>query len=233
VIPNIANPDKFKREAKKDILGRHEEVFENHFNYITVGSLTEQKAQWYLIRCFYKLSQNEENTKLIILGEGPLKEELERLAKDMGLEDRVIFLGEVENVFPYLRKADCFVFTSLFEGFPNVLVEALSQDLPIISTDCISGPREILCPELKVGEEVSYPYLGEYGMMTEPLDEKRCFKTLEEKPLSEEENKLFKLMVKVKEDEELRDRYSNVSRRVEDFEPGKIVPRWISLIEES
>ncbi|MFO7792180.1 MAG: glycosyltransferase [Candidatus Saliniplasma sp.] len=229
VIPNMADLTDFKRLAKKDVSKEHEVIFDNDFTFITIGSLTEQKAQWYLVRCFKRLTRIEQDSTLIILGKGPLERKLKDLVKEMKIEDKILFLGEVKNVFPYLRRADCFVLTSLYEGFPNVLIEAISQDLPTISTDCISGPREILCPGLTSDEEIEYPFFGKFGILTKPFRDSVLFKTLKQKSLSEEETILFKLMKDLKDNEKYRKPYSSASRRVKDFDRDKIVEQWEEL----
>lgn len=110
---------------------------------LTVGRLTLQKDHETLIRAF-KLLPNELNARLIILGEGPLRNSLEALIKKLKLEDSVFLPGFVLNPYPWFRSADVFVLSSLWEGFGNVIVEALECGLPIVSTDCPSGPSEIL-----------------------------------------------------------------------------------------
>jgi len=229
-IPNMSDLEKFQDLSKERIPKVHEELFDKDFIFITIGSLTEQKAQWYLLRSFKSVFRYNSNIKLIILGDGPLKGELINLAKKLNIDERVFFLGELKNVFPYLRKSDCFVFTSLYEGFPNVLTEALSQNLPVISTDCVSGPREILCPELEFDKDIEYPYYGEYGILTKPFEDKIFFKTFEEKKLSEEEYMFAKSMIELIGNQSLRKKYSNNLKRVKDFEKEKIMQKWMEKI---
>ncbi len=231
-IHNVQNVGKFKRMAEKKILENHKEIFDDSFNFITIGSLSKQKGQWYLLRCFKKVSQSRRDAKLIVLGEGSLRRNLEELVKKMDLEEKVFFLGNVENVFPYLKKSDCFVLSSLWEGFGNVLTEALSQDIPVISTDCTAGPREILCPELGIREEINYPYYGKYGILVESFDNQMFLKTLEEKPLSEDEKIFANSMIKIMDDQKLRNRYSDCSERVEDFKASRIIQQWEELFKK-
>lgn len=115
-----------------------------HINkIITSGRLTVQKNQELLIRAFGKL-ENRENSKLLILGSGEKKEDLKKLAHDLGVSNDVIFLGWRNNPFNIISACDLFVLCSHWEGHPLVLIEALTLGVPIISTDCPSGPSEIL-----------------------------------------------------------------------------------------
>ncbi|MGB1914888.1 MAG: glycosyltransferase, partial [Paracoccaceae bacterium] len=81
---------------------------------------------------------------LIIAGDGPEMEMLEKLIEDLNLSDRVALLGHVHNPYPLYKHADVFVLSSLREGLPTVLVEALALGCKVVSTDVRSGPREIL-----------------------------------------------------------------------------------------
>ena len=84
------------------------------------------------------------DSRLIILGTGPLSETLRDLVVQLGLEDSIDFLGFRSNVLPFIRQADAFVLSSRCEGFGNVIVEALGCGTPVISTRCEYGPAEIL-----------------------------------------------------------------------------------------
>jgi len=111
---------------------------------ISVGRLVYQKNYEFLIKCFKQVKKTLPEASLIILGTGPLKNQLITLVKELDLDNEVHFLGFVNNPYKYLKNSDVFVLSSFFEGFGNVLVEALAVGLPIVSTDCPGGPREIL-----------------------------------------------------------------------------------------
>ncbi len=125
--------------------------------FINIGRLRTQKGQKYLIASFARVVVKYPNALLLIVGEGSERSVLERVIADYSLEKRVLLVGQQVNVFPFLRIADCFVFPSLFEGFPNALLEAAAIGKYVISTDCHTGPREIIAPET-VGQEITYPY---------------------------------------------------------------------------
>lgn len=109
---------------------------------ITVGSFKAQKNHALLLRAFARLPDT--SATLLILGEGELRASLESLAEELGIADRVIMPGFAVDPWPYLASAEIFVLSSDYEGFPLVLAEAMHAGLKIVSTDCISGPREML-----------------------------------------------------------------------------------------
>ncbi|MFL5257346.1 MAG: glycosyltransferase [Rhodopila sp.] len=111
--------------------------------FVSAGRLVEMKDHRLLIQGFAQFRKNRPG-RLMILGLGPLREELEQLAVTLGVADDVAFLGFVQNPLPYMRQAAAFVLCSRAEGFGNVLVEAMGCGTPVISTDCPHGPAEIL-----------------------------------------------------------------------------------------
>jgi glycosyltransferase involved in cell wall biosynthesis len=108
-----------------------------------VGSLTAQKDFPTLVRAFWEVRRSRA-AKLIILGEGRERASLERLVKELDLEQDVSLPGFVDNPYSYMSRAGAFVLSSRWEGLPTVLVEALYCGVPLVATDCPSGPREIL-----------------------------------------------------------------------------------------
>ena len=118
-------------------------ILKGHPIIVTCGRLHPVKDQETLIRAFARLSPAL-GADLVFLGDGPLKPELERVAQALNVSDRVHFLGYVKNPLAYMKHADVFALSSRVEGLSNVLVEALYCGLPIVSTDCPSGPREVL-----------------------------------------------------------------------------------------
>lgn len=118
-------------------------VDETNVNTIlNVGRLTDQKGQDILIKAFANLNPME--WKLLIVGEGPKREEYQKLINNLQMEDKIFLEGKTNNISDYYNKADIFAFTSHFEGFPNALIEAMYMGLACISTDCPTGPSELI-----------------------------------------------------------------------------------------
>lgn len=133
----ISPPDAIRSTAAVEILwgGARARI-------ITVGSLKPQKNHALLIRGFARMRRP--GAKLMILGEGPLRGDLEALAVELGIADDVIMPGFALDPWPYYASASLFVLSSDYEGFANVVLEALAAGLPVVSTDCRSGPADIL-----------------------------------------------------------------------------------------
>lgn len=117
---------------------------------LAVGRLGYQKDFATLVRAFGQVRRDRE-ARLVIIGDGGYnkeqeerRRELKDLAAEFGVADDLDFPGYIKNPMPYMKRAGVFVLSSRFEGFPNVLLEALGSGAPVVSTDCPSGPREIL-----------------------------------------------------------------------------------------
>ncbi len=111
---------------------------------VACGRLSEQKGFAYAICAMSQVVETHPTAHLYILGEGEKRAELKALIAEQQLQDNVSLLGFQQNPYPYFKHADVFILSSLWEGFGNVLVEAMALGTAIISTDCPSGPREIL-----------------------------------------------------------------------------------------
>lgn len=136
---------------------------------LAVGTLKAVKDFPTLLRAFARMEMGAE-ARLLILGEGTERPALERLLTELGLEGRVELPGAVVDPAPFYAKADLFVLSSTNEGFGNVIVEALEHGVPVVSTDCPSGPREIL----ENGEYGALVPVGDADAMARAMDDALC-----------------------------------------------------------
>lgn len=167
---------------------------------LTVGRLTKQKGYPHLLRAYSSIYK-EIDEILILLGTGEDEEKLKSLADDLGIQDRVQFLGFQKNPYKFMNRASIFVLSSIWEGFPNVLLEAMACGVPVISTDCSSGPRELITN-------------GKNGILVP----------------SEDEEKLAGAILTLLKDENLRKKLSEEGKkRAEDFRIEKIFPQYEEL----
>ncbi|MBU2975921.1 glycosyltransferase [Zobellia sp. B3R18] len=157
----IYNPVDIERIAK---IQRITSFFNpDYFNLVTIGRLDSGKNHELLIRAL----QNIPKARLYLLGDGVLLKYLTELTKQLNLQDRVFFLGFDNNPYQYLKAADLFVFGSNHEGFPNVLLEAMCCGLPILTTNCKSGPSEIMKLEEAHDQDIMKT---PYGILTPVSD---------------------------------------------------------------
>lgn len=205
---------------------------EDKFKIISIGRLTEQKGQWHLIRAFKKVIIECPDAKLYILGEGELKNYLKRMIYTLKLENHINLLGYVDNPYDFLKASNLFVFPSLYEGLGNSILEALTCGIPIISSDCDAGPREILSPKTdylqRVKDKIEY---GEFGVLVPCCDDK-LYKALD--ALTEEESILAEAIINMIKNPDLRKKYKDQSKkRCDDFRINEITNKWWRLISEN
>lgn len=229
VIYNFYDLENIKMLSEKPLEAKYQSIFENP-TIITAGRLSKQKGHWHLIRAFTKVKEQVTNAKLVILGEGDLEDYLRDLVVKFGLDEDVFFFGFQENPFKYISKSKIYVFPSLYEGFPNALCEAMACNVPVISSDCQSGPREILSPSSvfnnNVINDVEY---SDFGILTPTCD--GIYYNAND-PLTLQENLLGETIINLINNEEIYIKYKSLAaRRVKDFSKEKIITSWEKEID--
>jgi N-acetylgalactosamine-N,N'-diacetylbacillosaminyl-diphospho-undecaprenol 4-alpha-N-acetylgalactosaminyltransferase len=147
----------------------------DEFKIVNVGSFTLVKNQKLIIDAINPLNFK---TRLTLIGDGPKKNELLNYVETHRLNDIIDFTGKINNVNEYLFKNDCFVLSSNTEGFPNALLEAMAAGLPVISTNCISGPLELLNDNFEVEIKIGEFFIAKYGILINVNDERALTKAL-------------------------------------------------------
>lgn len=165
VFPHLAN----KTSVIYNPVAKHVESYakkhdltqiEKQDYLLCVGRLEKQKAFHYAIESFSRIAQEFPTLRLKIVGQGSLEQSLKQCAIDFSVADRVDFEGFQSDMIPYYLHAKATVLTSLYEGFPNVLIESITLGTPVIAFDCPSGPNEII-------QDGVNGYLVEYGSVAD------------------------------------------------------------------
>lgn len=214
VIYNFCDEEKIQKSIKKSASIVKEENI-----VINIGRLSQQKGQIHLIRAFKKVVTEIPNAKLIILGQGELKNKLENEIESLELKQNVFLLGFQKNLYEYLQKASVFVLSSFHEGMSNVILEAMCCGLPVISTDCKSGTREIIAPNTDLEKENTNITKEDYGILVPVVKSKN------------DEERLSQVIIDVLKDKELREHYAKKSKeRIKAFSKEKAMKKWIEVI---
>lgn len=196
---------------------------------VSIGRLILQKGQWHLIKAFKLVTKQYKDAKLIILGRGPLKNDFQKLIHRLDLDNNVFLLDFKTNPYKYLANSDLFISTSLYEGMPNVILEAMACSLPIIATDCEGGTKEILSPNSDIYKSIDKTTDSEYGILVPKMSYEY---DISESITSEEEN-LAKAIIDLISDEKKTKNYVQMSKeRIKKFENKTIKKKWIKVIEE-
>ena len=191
-----------KNPNNTELLERRDDNIPKENIILNVGRLIDLKSQDLLIRAF----SNIKNTgwKVILIGDGDNFENYKQLISSLGMQDQILLAGNIKNISEYYNKAKIFAFTSKHEGFPNVIIEAMSYGLACISTDCPYGPSEIIQHNVN-------------GILL-PVGDQQAL-----------EDNLSKLM----NDTKLQTKFSeNAKESVEAYSPTEIASQWRKLIHK-
>lgn len=197
VIPSPVNIKEIQVCSQEEIDG-----YKDSLPWIgTVSRLSAEKGVNYLIKAFSQLVKKVDS-KLIIIGDGKERGNLERMASDLGIRNKVAFLGWLHKPYNYLKKMKVFVLSSLWEGFPQVIIESMVCGVPVVATRSVGGIEEVI----KDGVD---------GILVPPKDV----------------NALSDSIYRLLKDRELRDRLTReASKKIDRFDSRKIAKEYESVI---
>lgn len=209
-----------EREKKED---------RNSIKLVTMGSLIDIKAQWNLVRAFKEIEKNNKYVELIIIGRGENEQYLKEMISYYDITHKVKLVGYVMNPFKYLKNSDIYILTSIREGLPNALIEAMACGIPVIATDCSSGPREIIAPFTDYKRKTKSLEIAANGLL---IPTNNGIKKNYSEPLDSQEIILKNALQYLIEDKQLRENYALKSfERSSDFDVNTIIPIWLNAIK--
>lgn len=211
VVNNPFNIEQIDTKSKENIEPYYKKKFENSKVISTVGSFKQDKGYWHLIKAFTLVKETIPDAILLFIGH---RGEMEQAIKDMGSNtdypEDIIFMGYQENPFKYIAKSDLYICSSIHEGFPNSLVEAMACGVPVLSTDCNTGPREILQHSVSDFNKLESTYFTDYGILVPKLDENIDFNI---ENITDEERILAQGIVETISSKETLNKYKVKSKR--------------------
>ena len=223
VIPNFYDTIHICQETEQQLSSACQKLFDKPI-LIHSGRFHPQKEHLQLVDIFQGVRQ-QVDCRLLLLGEGELKSEIKKRAQKLGLNISekaepvdVCLLGFQQNPFQFVARANLFVFTSSWEGFPNALAEAMICGTPVISTDCPTGPRELLAPGTDVTYQTTKPEETPYGWLMPSLKDQQA--------IDQWVQKLSDLLANPNPAKAIA-----AQRRMEEFSQKKIAQQWFELIE--
>jgi glycosyltransferase involved in cell wall biosynthesis len=246
-IYNPIDIEDIEKKIEESIEDSLIELFENNSVLINSGRVCKQKAQWHLIELFSNLKTTILDTKIVFLGQAEeldidsknIQKYIENLCNsnkiklysywlDLELNSSydVYFLGFKSNPFKYISKSKLFIFPSLWEGFGLALVEAMACKVAVVSSDCKSGPREILAPNSDFEIQTDDVEFSEYGVIAPMFD--GSFENSDDRVKKIWVDSIVKLL----KDDNLREEYAKKAKlRANDFSKDNILKEWIGIVE--
>lgn len=215
-------------EAYREIFSAGEQII------VSMGREDDVKGFWHLIKAFKRVQEQMPDTRLVIVGEGSF-DEYRALAAELKLLPKVTFTGTQKNPFPFLAAGSVYVLSSISEGLPNALVEALASGLVVVSVNCKSGPAEILHGDWQQAQNNHDVQYADYGVLTPVLSPEKNLQVQLEGGricLEDAEEKLAGAIVELLQNQELYQNYSQkAEKRAGDFSAEKYRQAVIHLIE--
>jgi len=229
-VTAIYNPyriDVIKKDKRSNL---SKEETKDTINLLAAGRITEQKAFWRAIKALHLLRDQFPNVHLSIAGQSDrdkeMKEQLKQLVKRYKLEERVHFLGFRKDIKSLMQASDVFLLTSKWEGFPNVLVEAMINGLSVVAVNCPSGPGEIIGNDKKIIYNEEHFCVMPSGILVDTRSEESFTEDI--LPIDISISKALRFMIN--NSEYKKEALESARLRSEDFSVEAIIEEWKNII---
>jgi len=218
VIQNFCNMDLINKKNS-------DKMIEN--TIVTMARLVKHKGHKHIIKAMSLVVKEVADAKLLIFSRGPLKEELENLVIQYGLEDNVIFMDFHPDPYQFIKSAKAFILASDYEGFPNVIIEAMACGAPIIATDSPGGTKEILSEDFNFNNSITKLTKEKYGILIPSfINEHDAIE------FTESEIMLKDAILELLNNSDTYNYYHKQSlKRIDKYSRDKIIDKWLNIIE--
>lgn len=230
VVKNIFDDEEILQKASLSPDNKEITEFINQYTTVALGRLDFQKNYKKLLDIFKIVLNEIPQARLLILGSGYMEKDLKSYGMELGIADNILLAGRVSNPFPYLARSSVYVSLSRFEGFPNSLVEAMVCGVPVMHSNCPTGPAEILL-EGDLGEDIELPLQGDYGILF-PLFEPGVFDDSQSE--RDAQIKCSEIWCKLLQNKDFNSLYSEKAKeRAKKYTPQKCIPNYVNIINKT
>ena len=229
-IYNSCDIDAIEEACRRFSIHEYEHIALPEKFISSMGSFRHPKGHWHLIKAFYTIKDELKDYKLVICGDGVYREQYLELIHKLNLQDRVILPGFINPPHGIISKSKLFVFSSVFEGFGNAVIEAMACGVPVVSTDCKYGPREILAPDTSLAVELKEIEWAKYGVLVPSFSMEDIDISTS---ISENERLLGEAIIKTLKNKEKTNEYIARGKEYSHmFDNQRITELWLKTIQE-
>jgi len=229
LIP-IYNPHDFDliKERSQESLSENEQLIFEKKVILFLGRLSIQKAPWQLIKAFNAIKQQFPDHQLVLIGDGDTNVEyyLKQLLAKQG-DERIFFLGRKNNPYKYLARAECLALSSFYEGTPNVIVEAMALNIPILTSNCTDGINEMMIDKINQLQQDSI--LTDAGIITNTINQQTDIGIPQDFSVTPEDHKFAEALIQIL-DADVNDKVRNADKTklLSKFDLEKVIKAYLN-----
>ena len=226
----IYNPHDFDliKERSQESLSENEQLIFEKKVILFLGRLSIQKAPWQLIKAFNAIKQQFPDHQLVLIGDGDTNVEyyLKQILGKQG-DERIFFLGRKNNPYKYLARAECLALSSFYEGTPNVIVEAMALNIPILTSNCTEGINEMMIDKINQMQQDSI--LTDAGIITNTINQQTDIGIPQDFSVTPEDHKFAEALIQIL-DADVNDKVRNADKTklLSKFDLEKVIKAYLN-----